>query len=412
MQPSFDRRVLILALATFAAGTEAYVYAGLLGDMARDLGVSVGQMGLLAAGFAVTYAVAAPVLASLTARWPRDRVLTLGLTAAGLVNLAAAAAPDFGWLFASRIACGLIAAAIGPSATAAASALVPPEARGRAMAVVGAGTSLAFTLGVPLGSAIGGLFGWRSTFVFAGLLLFVCAFAIRFVLPRVPPTDAVGLATLKIGLDRTVAPRLALTALIFTATFSTVAYLGPVANAVAGARGFQIGLFQACIGFGSIIGILIGGRLADRARPTSYLPRLLLVVVLTQLGYVAAQSMEAGTVLAAVLLAGATLVGAAALFATMPIIQVGLIGAAPDRRNVVLALNGSMIFLGQGLGAALGGLVINADRLANTGFAGAAVAFVLAIGVGTLISTRALRRSSDEALEGIARPSSASQAQS
>lgn len=412
MTAGFDRRVAVLALATFASGTEAYVYAGLLSDVARDLAVDVGHAGLLATAFAVTYAVLAPPLASMTAGLPRRRVLALGLVAIGIINLAAAAAPSFGWLLASRVACGLVAAVVGPSASAAAAALVAPEYRGRAMATVAAGMSLAFTLGVPLGSAVGGAFGWRATFIFAGLLLLACAAAIRVVLPRVPVTDAAGLSTLRSAFDPAVLPRLSLTAAVFAASFTSVAYLGPIANAVAGAHGFGVGLFQACIGLGSIGGVLAGGRLADRPHRERHLPRLLSVVVVTQLGYVAAQTLSLPTPANSALLALSIFAGAGALFAAMPIIQVGLVEAAPHRRNVVLALNGSMIFLGQGLGAALGGLVINADRLANTGFAGAAVAFVLAIGVGTFNRTTALRRSSDEALEGIARPSSASQAQS
>lgn len=376
-----DRHIAVLALATFASGTEAYVYAGLLSDVAAELSVDLGRAGLLATGFAVTYAVLAPLLASLTAALPRREVLTLGLVALGLVNLAAAAAPTFAWLLASRVACGAIAAFVGPSATAAASALVPPERRGRAMAMVSAGMALAFTLGVPLGSAVGGVFGWRATFVFAGILLLLCAAAIRLLLPRVPVTDTAGLATLGIALDPAVLPGLALTALVFTATFSSVAFLGPVANAVAGARGFGVGLFQACIGLGSILGIVLGGRLSDRGDAARYLPAFLAVIVCTQLGYVGAQSSSPAMPAASALLAFSIFFGAAALFATMPIVQVGLVMAAPDHRNVVLALNGSMVFLGQGIGAALGGVVIDADQLAHTGLAGSALAAALAAAV-------------------------------
>jgi DHA1 family inner membrane transport protein len=375
---TLDRRIAVLALATFASGTEAYVYAGLLSDVAAELSVDVGRAGLLATGFAVTYAVLAPLLASLTGALPRRQVLTLGLVALGLVNLAAAAAPTFAWLLVSRIACGAIAALVGPSATAAASALVTPDRRGRAMALVSAGMALAFTLGVPLGSAIGGAFGWRATFVFAGALLLLCAAAIRLLVPRVPVTDASGLGTLWIGLDPAVLPRLVLTALVFTATFSSVAYLGPVANAVVGARGFGVGLFQACIGLGSILGIVLGGRLSDRPDALRHLPTLLAVIVCTQLGYVGAQSLSLVVPIASALLAFSILFGAAALFATMPIVQVGLITAAPGHRNLVLALNGSMVFLGQGLGAALGSLIIGAGQLAHTGFAGSALAAALA----------------------------------
>ena len=152
-------RVWVLALATFATGTEGYVYAGLLADLAGDLQVTVGRAGLLAAGFAITYALLAPPLAALTASLPRRGVLVGGLAALALVNLLASLSPSFGALLASRVACGIVAAVVGPAATVTAASLVPPERRGRAVALVSAGLALAFTVGVPLGSVVGGAFG-------------------------------------------------------------------------------------------------------------------------------------------------------------------------------------------------------------------------------------------------------------
>ena len=81
------------------------------------------------------------------------------------------------------------------------------------------------------------------------------------------------------------------------------------------------------------------------------------------------------------------LFGAAALFALAPIVQTRLVAAAPDRRTVVLALNGSMIFLGQGIGAAVGGVTIDVASLAFVGLAGASLAV---LGVVLAASTRAV----------------------
>lgn len=337
-------RVWVLALATFATGTEGYVYAGLLSDLAGDLQVTIGRAGLLAAGFAITYAVLAPPLAAVTAAWPRRGVLVGGLAVLGLINLLACLAPSFEWLVASRVACGVVAAMVGPTATAAAASLVPPERRGRAIALVSAGLALAFTLGVPIGSVIGGTFGWRATFVFAGLLLLAAAGLIRLLLRPVPGTDRTGLATLGIAARPAIAARLAVTAGAFTATFCSIAYLGPLVNRAVGAEGAAVGAFQACIGLGSVLGILAGGRLADRPGPERALPILFGVVALTQVGFVLAPALS--PVAASALIAVSITVGAAALFAILPIVQVALIADAPTQRSVVLALNGSMVFLG------------------------------------------------------------------
>lgn len=375
-------------LATFASGTEGYVYAGLLSDLAGDLEVTIGRAGLLAACFAITYGVLVAPLAAITSGLPRRGVLVVGLVVLGVINLLAAMAPSFEWLLASRVACGVVAAFIGLTATAAAAALVPPERRGRAMGLVSAGLSLAFTLGVPLGSAIGGAFGWRSTFVFAGALLLVCAGLIRVVLPPVPPTDTPGLATLKVGLRSAIAARLAITAAAFTATFASIAYLGPIANRVVGVEGAGVGLFQACIGLGSVIGVLTGGRLADKDRPERLIPLIFACIAMTQLGFVLAQSGLLSPSIAGAVIAVSIFAGASSLFALIPILQVALVSQAPSQRNVVLALNGAMVFLGQGLGAGLGGVATSTTDIAFTGVAGA----TLAVTVSFLALLRKSRR--------------------
>ncbi|MFD2352503.1 MFS transporter [Nonomuraea ferruginea] len=67
--------VYILGVAIFAQGTSELMLAGLLPEMAADLGVSVPEAGLLISGFALGMLVGAPVLAVLTLRWPRRDAL-------------------------------------------------------------------------------------------------------------------------------------------------------------------------------------------------------------------------------------------------------------------------------------------------------------------------------------------------
>lgn len=108
-----DKRILLLALASFATGTEAHVYAGHLAALAEALDVPIARAGQLAAAFAVTYALAAPPVAGAVAALDRRRLilagLVAGLVALGALNLAAMAAPSFGALLAVRVPCGLAA---------------------------------------------------------------------------------------------------------------------------------------------------------------------------------------------------------------------------------------------------------------------------------------------------------------
>lgn len=294
-----------------------------------------------------------------------------------LINLFAALSPSFEGLLVSRVACGVIAARVGPTATVAAAALAPPERRGRSVALVSAGLALAFTIGVPIGSVVGGVFGWRATFVFAGLLLLLAARLIRLFLPPVPGTDRPGLATLAIAGRPAILARLGVTVGAFTVTFSSIAYLGPIVNRATGAEGGAVGAFQACIGLGSVLRILAGGRLANRPRAERALPVLFAMIALTQAGVVAVTLTSTG---ASALIAASITLGAAALFAILPILQMALIAAAPAQRSVVLALKGSMVFLGQGLGAALGSAAASVWSLTATGIAGGVLAAGLCVG--------------------------------
>jgi len=186
-----------------------------------------------------------------------------GLAGIGLLNLAAAATPSFAVLLLLRIACSLAAALVGPTSSTVAAMLAPPDKRGRAMAVVLAGLTLAFIVGIPLGSAIG---RWRSTFLFAGCLALVAALVTFIVVPPVAGAASADLRRLSVGLRPDLFAMLMLTMIGFAATFTVIAYIGPVAAEIAGVEGAGVAGLQALIGVGSIIGIVIGGRYADRAQ--------------------------------------------------------------------------------------------------------------------------------------------------
>lgn len=243
--------------------------------------------------------------------------------------------------------------------------LVPADRRGRAMAVVLGGMTLAFVLGIPLGSVVG---------AFAGLLALAAAVAAQAVLPRLPGSASSGLRPLAIALDPPVARTLALTLLGFAATFTVIAYIGPVAAHIAGLRGAEVGGLQGLIGLGAIVGIVVGVRFADRHDAGSMIAASFGVSALA----LALYSLLPLTGLAGVALIGvlglAMVAGAAALFARTPVIQSRLVGLAPEQASVLLALNGSMVFVGQGLGAAAGALTAALFGIGALGWAAGTIA--------------------------------------
>uniref|UniRef100_A0AAU2V4R0 MFS transporter n=1 Tax=Streptomyces sp. NBC_00003 TaxID=2903608 RepID=A0AAU2V4R0_9ACTN len=261
-------RLILLALGTFAVGTDGMVIAGILGLVGRDLDVSVAAAGQMITVFALSYAVLAPVLATLTAKWPRRRTLLIALTVFTLANALSALAPTFGTLLLTRVLAAVGAALYTPTASAAATALVPPERRGRAIATVMGGMTVATALGVPLGTWIGRS-DWRLT-MWLVTVLGAAAFAgLALMLRDLPaPAPAVSLRTRLAPLtNRHVLGATATTFLVLLA-FQTVFIYFTVASAPAtGGDQSRLTLLLLVSGVFSVAGSNLGGRLVDKWGP-------------------------------------------------------------------------------------------------------------------------------------------------
>jgi predicted MFS family arabinose efflux permease len=151
--------VLWLAVAAFAIGTESFVIAGLLPVIAADMQISVAATGQLVTVYALAYAIGSPILAVTFNNLDRRYVLTLALCCFIAGNLLAVAAATFPMLLASRMLMALGAGLCMPTAIGVAVAIASPERRGRAVALVTSGITVATVVGVPLGSLIGNQFG-------------------------------------------------------------------------------------------------------------------------------------------------------------------------------------------------------------------------------------------------------------
>ncbi len=369
-------RIWILAFSTFAVGTESYVFSGLLERLAADLSVSVAVAGQLTSSFAITYALTAPFMAAAFARVDRKKVLVSALFLLGFLNMAASFAPSFEALMGVRIACGVVATLVTPIASAAAASLAPPEKRGMALAAVLGGVTVAFMIGIPMGSVVGDAFGWRHCFSFAGLLAFTACVAISLFLPNAPSADRGGVGALSVIASPRIMVNLAYTAIAFCALFTMATFIGPVVTQATGLSGGGIGAMQAFVGFGSILGVAAGGWLAGRAPGNRVIGAIFIWIVCTLSLYSLWMSGLLGLtgLTAQIVLAATIFTGAAGMFAFTPIVQARLITAAPEARNVAMAMNGSMLFLGQGLGAAFGGLVVSTIGLTYVGLAGGLLA--------------------------------------
>ncbi|WP_303246582.1 Cmx/CmrA family chloramphenicol efflux MFS transporter [Streptomyces sp. NA04227] len=272
----------LLALAVFAMGTSEFMLAGLLPDLASDLDVTVGTAGTLTSAFAIGMVVGAPLMAALARDRPGRTSLLGFVLVFSAAHVVGATATSFPVLFATRVIAALANAGFLAVALTTAAALVPPDRKGRALAVLLSGTTVATVAGVPAGSVLGALFGWRSAFWAVAALCLPTALGILRAVPAPaipePTTDDVrttdtarttgDVPALRAELAQLTRPRLLLTmllgALVNAATFAGFTFLAPVVTDVAGLGELWISVALVLFGAGSFVGVAVAGRLSDR----------------------------------------------------------------------------------------------------------------------------------------------------
>ena len=260
-----DKRLLVLASGMFAIGTDSFVVAGVLGQVSASLGVSVALAGQMVTLYALSYALLSPVVAATAAHWPRKRLLLAGLAVFVVGNVITAVAPSIELVLASRLVAGLGAAMFSPTATAAGASLVPPEQRGRALAIVIAGLSSATALGAPLGTFIGGWLDWRATMWFVAIVGTIAAAGVAWRLPNIPNLPAVSLARRLAPLaDARVLLTLLTTWLVYAGLFLVYTYIGSSFDRATGGDARVLAGLLLLWGVAATVGNLAAGRLTDR----------------------------------------------------------------------------------------------------------------------------------------------------
>ncbi|MEV5433239.1 Cmx/CmrA family chloramphenicol efflux MFS transporter [Streptomyces sp. NPDC052701] len=259
----------LLAMAVFAMGTSEFMLAGLLPDIASDLGVTAGTAGVLTSAFAIGMTVGAPLVAALSRTWPRRFGLLGFILAFAAAHAVGALTTSFPVLFATRVLAALANAGFLAVALTAATTLVPPDRKGRALAVLLSGTTAATIAGVPGGSVLGTLLGWRATFWAVAALCLPAALGILMGVPagRVRK-EATGRPALRTELAQLARERLILVmllgALVNAATFASFTFLAPVVTGTAGLGELWVSVVLMLFGAGSLAGVTVAGRLSDQ----------------------------------------------------------------------------------------------------------------------------------------------------
>ncbi|WP_410660461.1 MFS transporter [Amycolatopsis sp. lyj-112] len=342
-----------LAGATFTVVTSEMLPVGLLTPISRDLQVTEGMAGLTLTVTGLVAAVSAPLLIPALRNLDRRAVLCalMALLAAG--NLLAAWSPGFGVMLVARVLVGIGMGGVWAIAASLAVRLVPPRSIGSATSLIFSGIAVASVLGVPAGTYLGELVGWRAAFVGAGGLSLVVLAALAMSLPSLPTEGAVRLgAMLRLAGVPRVRLGLIVVALIVIGHFAAYTYVRPVLEKVSGVSAGQIGTLLLVYGLFGVAGNFASGAVAARS------PRVALLV----LGGTLSATM------ALVPLLGLTTLAAAALLVVWGLAYGGvsvasqswMLVAAPEAREATSALFAGVFNAAIAVGALVGGLATDA----------------------------------------------------
>ncbi|MDL4820440.1 MFS transporter [Actinomadura opuntiae] len=257
--------VLAVAAATFLVVTSEMLPVGLLTSIGPDLDVSAGTAGLAMTVPGLVAAVCAPALSAATARLDRRAVLAALAALLAAADLGSAVAPSLPALLATRILVGVAIGGVWAIAGGLAVRLVPERSAGAATSVVFGGISVASVAGVPVGTLIGDLAGWRAAFAVAGALSLIACAALAVLLPPLPGTGPTGLR----GVPRVLrAPRarvgLLVTFLLVTGHFAAYTYVRPVLEQVSGVDPDLISTLLLLYGVAGVAGNFAAGTAAAR----------------------------------------------------------------------------------------------------------------------------------------------------
>ena len=344
----------MLAVGMFAMGTDNFVVAGILPGVAASLHTSVSLAGLMVTFYALTYAVAAPVMAAVAGSWPRKPLLVsaLGIFVAG--NMITAVATDLHWVLFSRALSGFGAALFSPTALGVASALASPEKRGRALAAVTAGLTGATALGSPIGTFIGGFGSWRTTLWFVTLLGLLAMIGVWTMLPSVARPASIALRErLAPVRDTRIALTLLTSLFAFGGFLMVYTYAGVVLQRVTHGDERILAAMFLLWGVAATAGNLLSGRLVDRFEGRHIINAMLWVAIVNfcALPWTSVHPVSAALALVIWGICGWGLI--------VPQ-QHRLVQLAPGVAPLVLALNNTATYIGLACSGVLGGAVLAA----------------------------------------------------
>ena len=368
-------RMTVLILAIFCVGTAELSPSGMLGELSRDMSVTIPTAGLLVTVYALTVVFGGPFITAVTTRLRRKHLLVLLLLVFVAGNVVCATAPSFGVLLVGRVVTAVIQGTFMAVCVVTAGAMVAENRQGSAVAGTQFGVTLATVLGVPFGTLTAQQVDWRATF---GTVAVLASIAVVLILVAIPDAGAT--------VDRSsvrhefrafanwqVVGTVLATVLCSGSMFTVITYMVPLLTDVGGVPTAWVPAVLLAYGVGSILGNVIGGRCADRSVEATVLGLSWTLAIVCGIFWIAAPS-AVGSAIVLILFSVAT-------FALIPGLQVRILSTASDAPTLSLTVNMAAFALGAALGSWAGGQVI----ATGVGIRAVPLAAAVFAGLGALV---------------------------
>ncbi|MBR0591960.1 MFS transporter [Bacillus pumilus] len=362
--------VYLLALAAFLIGTIEYIITGIIQMVADDLHVTTSAAGLLVTSLALSAAIGAPIVIALTINIDRKKILSWMLIIFILSNFITSVSHSFEMVMMTRILQGISGGTAIVVAMAVATRLVEREKRGTAIGIILMGLSSSLVLGVPIGTFLSSMIGWKALFAAIGLITLIPLIVVYRRIPSMKEQEPVTLRMqLSILKDKRILLAVAVT-LFYVGGYATLfTYLTPFLQASANLSITEISGILLLAGICSFLGSSLGGMAADKKGPifTIFSGITLQIIMLMLLSFVTGNL---------VVMVAVIMIWMIATWSTSPAQQLYLVTLVPKSPDIALSVNTSFIQFGFALGSGVGGIVISETSILNLSWISAGTVFL------------------------------------
>ncbi|WP_218004980.1 MFS transporter [Actinomadura macra] len=357
-----------LFLGMFVLGSSELLVVGLLNLIAADLEVSIPTAGVLVTAYALGLAIGGPILTALTIKVNKRTILVGTVVLVILLTLVPVLTSSFGLFVVVRTSIGALHGLFVAVGFVLAMSIVPPERMGRAISVVVSGLFVSTAFGVPLGTLVGQVLGWRGSFTAVAVLGVVALIATLALIPSMPSTGGGAGSQARYAFAPRVLAALAVNVVAFAAVYSALTYIVPFLEDVTGISGALISLFLLAYGVATAVGSFAGGRFADQNAARTLIVGAVGVAVSLLVLYLA------GTI--AVLVALALLAFGLFAMGMVPSMQYRVVSLAGPGGQLASSLPASAANVGIALGAYSGGVALGAFTASSAVITGLVIAVI------------------------------------